>query len=194
MVTAVRAISLVNIVVPQYDVFKKVNINFNLSWCLSNYKDYSFKRVSFFPLCSHILPCVWLPYSECPKNYGIHFVPIGSLHTPKYAWWSTCSFENCHFVFWHASKGPLFLELERLYSAGTDSWWLNSFISNMNRIHQTILTWGACTYIPIAYQKPLVQTQWGSELVNPSKSQDHFFTISILPHILHVWESKKELC
>jgi hypothetical protein len=70
-------------------------------------------------------------------NCGIHFVPM------KYTGWSTCLFKNCHFLFWGPSKSLLFLEMESSYSL----WWLNSFISNMNKICQTILMQGTCSFI-----------------------------------------------
>jgi hypothetical protein len=52
------------------------------------------------------------------------------------------SSQNFLFVFW-VHEGPPFFKLEDLYSLGTDLWWMNSWLLNIDKIHPTVqaLAW-----------------------------------------------------
>lgn len=45
-------------------------------------------------------------------------------------------FEN--ITYWSPSEGPLFVELECTHSSGTNLWWINSEVLNMNTVRSPI--------------------------------------------------------
>jgi hypothetical protein len=52
-------------------------------------------------------------------------------------------------VSWGPFEGPLFLELDCSESSGMDLRWMKSYVSNINKIRQTVQPLAMCTSVQI---------------------------------------------